>query len=119
VPAADPGRFNLLIDGAARASNVGNGGTTGAVVLPPGTHIVSEAVGAGTSLGGYRQSFSGDCDSGGHVTLVPGDNKTCTVTNAKIAIPPPNCPHPGDICCETDPETGECTQCVTPPQHCP
>jgi hypothetical protein len=33
------------------------------------------------NLPGYTASFSGDCDSNGSITLQPGDNKVCTITN--------------------------------------
>ncbi|MCE9586121.1 hypothetical protein K8R04_02255 [Candidatus Uhrbacteria bacterium] len=41
-----------------------------------GTHVVSE-----TNPSGYTATFSGDCDASGNVTVVDGDNKTCTITN--------------------------------------
>lgn len=34
-----------------------------------------------TGISGYVASFSGDCDVSGQITLAPGDNKTCTITN--------------------------------------
>ena len=80
IPASTAGRFNLLIDGTARASNIGNGGTTGAVVVLEGTHKVDETEISG---GAYTRGFSGDCDAGGNVTLMPGDHKTCTITNTR------------------------------------
>jgi hypothetical protein len=43
--------------------------------LAPGTYVVSE------DDDDYSQSFSGDCNSSGSVTLVNGDDKTCTITN--------------------------------------
>ncbi len=46
-----------------------------------GTLVVSESGGPS----GYAVSFSGDCDANGNVTLSPGENKTCTVTNDDIA----------------------------------
>ena len=52
--------------------------------LPPGSHVVSEAtttVTVGTTTVQYVQSFSGDCDAAGNVTLGVGDNKICTITN--------------------------------------
>jgi len=52
--------------------------------LTAGTYIISE-----DDHTGYVSSFSGDCDSSGNVTLISGDNKTCTITNNDIAIPPP------------------------------
>jgi len=118
IPANDPGHFDLLIGGTARATNVGNGGTSGAVALPAGVYTVSEK-GVSTNLSGYTQVFSGDCDWHGSVTLMPGESKTCTITNVKTSTPSaPTCPHPGDICCETDPTGTTCTKCVTPPQEC-
>lgn len=86
VPAIDPGRFDLRIDGAVNATNVGNGGTTGAVTVLEGVHTVSET-GSGTNVSNYIRSFSGDCDASGTVTLVAGDNKTCTITNRKNTAP--------------------------------
>jgi hypothetical protein len=44
--------------------------------LAAGTYSVSED--ANTS---YTQSFSGDCNSSGNVTLASGNDKTCTITN--------------------------------------
>ncbi len=38
----DPAKFNLKVDGTTYATNVGNGGTTGAVSVAAGTHSVSE-----------------------------------------------------------------------------
>jgi hypothetical protein len=45
-------------------------------LLAAGTYVVSE-----NEEGDYHQSFSGGCDSDGNVTLIAGDNKTCTITN--------------------------------------
>ncbi|KKW06172.1 MAG: hypothetical protein UY40_C0002G0022 [candidate division CPR1 bacterium GW2011_GWC1_49_13] len=41
-----------------------------------GTYIVSE-----TNQPGYTQSFSGDCDENGSITVGLGESKTCTITN--------------------------------------
>lgn len=53
--------------------------------LVAGTYVVSEDVNSG-----YTQSFSGDCDSSGHITLASGNNKTCVITNDDITpyVPP-------------------------------
>lgn len=48
--------------------------------LNAGTYVVSEDANAL-----YAQSFSGDCNSSGTVTLSAGDTKTCTITNDDIA----------------------------------
>ena len=53
VPATDSGKFNLLIDGQAKATNVGDGGTTGTQTVPPGTHTVGESAGTATDLADY------------------------------------------------------------------
>jgi len=47
--------------------------------LDAGTYVVSEDADSA-----YVQSFSGDCDSTGSVTLSAGDDKTCTLTNTDI-----------------------------------
>ncbi len=50
--------------------------------LSPGTYSVSEDTNAS-----YGQSFSGDCDLTGSVTLSSGDDKTCTIINTYIPVP--------------------------------
>ena len=87
TPANNPGRFNLQIDGVTRATNVGNGGSTGSVSVLEGTHTVAES-GNGTSLSSYVRTFGGDCDPSGSVTLFAGDNKHCTITNVSRAYQP-------------------------------
>ncbi len=52
--------------------------------LASGTYVVSENTDAS-----YAQSFSGACDPSGTVTLLAGDDKTCTITNTDISPPPP------------------------------
>ena len=48
-----------------------------AQTLPIGNHTASE-----TTLPGYTASaWGGDCAANGSITLAPGDNKTCTITN--------------------------------------
>jgi hypothetical protein len=57
-------------------------GTTGvtsgiATLFTPGSYVVSEI-----NSGGYLSSVWGaDCDTDGNITLINGDNKTCTITN--------------------------------------
>jgi len=41
-----------------------------------GTYTISE-----TGASGYTATISGDCAPDGSVTLAPGDNKACTITN--------------------------------------
>src|SRR3989338_9176373 len=67
---AQVGDFILSISGV--------GSVTSGVPVPlaPGDYTVEE-----DGLSGYDDSFSGDCDSVGEVTLNVGDNLTCTITN--------------------------------------
>lgn len=60
------------------ADGAGSPGT--AYTLNAGTFTVSED--ANTS---YTQSFSGDCNASGNITLAPGEDKTCRITNNDIA----------------------------------
>src|SRR6266705_1566638 len=86
-PAGDTGKFNLQIDTVTKsaAGGVGNGGTTGAIVVTTGAaHTVSETAAVG-SLGDYDTVIGGDCAANGSVTLAAGDNKVCTITNSRHA----------------------------------
>ncbi len=62
---------------------VGNGVTpvTSGVAtdFTAGDYVVTE-----TGIAGYVATFSGDCNAGGQVTLEPGDNKQCTITNSDL-----------------------------------
>ncbi|MCJ7667642.1 MAG: LPXTG cell wall anchor domain-containing protein, partial [Anaerolineae bacterium] len=75
-----------------------NGGTLNAANFPvridgnPVTWGVANALSAGTHTAseitqpGYSASiWGGDCNADGTITLLPGDNKTCTITNNDIA----------------------------------
>lgn len=69
--------FTLRVGSATVLSGI-------ARVFTPGTYVVSEAtttVTVGTTTMTYTQSFSGDCDASGNVSLALGDNKTCTIIN--------------------------------------
>jgi Prealbumin-like fold domain len=96
VPASDSGRFNLLIDGATKAANVGDGGTTGVVTVPAGTHTVGESAGTGTSLGDYTSSLAckdtahgNATDNDGTLQVGYGDAWECVITNTRKTQPPP------------------------------
>lgn len=95
VPASDAGKFNLLIDGATKAADVGDGGTTGVVTVPAGDHTVGESAGTGTSLGDYSSSLSctntkgGATDNDGSLSVANGDAWECLVTNTRKSTPPP------------------------------
>lgn len=109
VPASDPGRFDLQIDGSTKAAGVGNGGTTGSVTVPAGTHSVSEVASAGASLADYTSTI--DCvgtndaepvDVAGSglasLPVDPGDDWRCTITNTRNTgtITVTNALDPGD-----------------------
>jgi len=49
--------------------------------LASGTYVVSEDPNPM-----YIQSFGGDCDLSGSTTLLPGDDKTCIITNTDIPV---------------------------------
>jgi hypothetical protein len=51
--------------------------------LAPGAYAVSEDANVS-----YAQSFGGDCDSNGNITLAAGDNKTCVIINNDIGSTP-------------------------------
>jgi hypothetical protein len=55
VPSADPGRFNLQMDGSTDpdAQGVGNGGSTGEQAVPAVDHTVGETGASGTSHAKY------------------------------------------------------------------
>src|SRR6266581_5957875 len=89
VPNDDPGRFNLLVDGKTCATSVGDGGACSSVKVKGGTiHALSETAAAGANLADYAQSTKcvdqfGDSVtvSNGSVTVPPGANLVCTITN--------------------------------------
>jgi hypothetical protein len=96
VPATDSGKFNLLIDGAAKATNVGDGGTTGTQTVSLGSHTVGEAGGTGTSLLDYDQSLScvdkahgNAVDNDGTLNVAANDQWECVITNTRKSTPPP------------------------------
>jgi hypothetical protein len=82
----NPDTFTLEIFGPnggllANFLNSGNGGVLGPLTVTPGTYNVGET---GANLSQYTATYSADCFPLGAVTLVAGDNKTCTITNTKI-----------------------------------
>ena len=83
VPPGDPGKFDLVIDGAT--TNVGCGGTIGPIEVNAGPHKIRESAGSG--LGDYTSVIGGDCAADGSITLAAADNKTCTITNGRTAKP--------------------------------
>jgi hypothetical protein len=97
VPATDGGKFNLLIDGQAKATDVGDGGTTGAQTVLPGTHTVGEAAGTATDLSNYDSSTScvdkahtaKPADTDGSLAVANGDQWECVITNTRKSTPTP------------------------------
>jgi hypothetical protein len=97
VPAADSGRFNLLVDGQAKATNVGDGGTTGVQTVTTGTHTVAESAGTATDLANYDSTTScvdkahaaTPADTDGSVAVAKGDQWECVITNTRKSTPTP------------------------------
>jgi hypothetical protein len=121
VPAADSGKFNLLIDGQAKASNVGDGGTTGVQTVLPGTHTVGESAGTGTDLAAYDSTTScvdkahaaRPADTDGSLAVAKGDQWECVITNTRKTTPPPPPQEPPTTPPTTTPPT------TTPPADQP
>jgi hypothetical protein len=79
VPATDPGRFNLRIDGNTVAANATGGASSGPQFVSPNVqHTVSETAGTGTSLANYGATIGGDC-AANYRDRRPGQSKTCTI----------------------------------------
>ncbi|MEP6954997.1 MAG: hypothetical protein ABI950_13140 [Solirubrobacteraceae bacterium] len=93
----DPGRFDIRANGraATTASNVGDGGTTGTVVVPAGPYVISESARPGTSLADYSAAVSCRDTASGHtatasasagvlaIMVSAGDAWDCTITNTR------------------------------------
>jgi uncharacterized repeat protein (TIGR01451 family) len=112
-PENDAGRFDLLLDGQALVTSVGQGGTTGTQAVtasPAGTqHTVSERAASGTSLANYVTTIA--CrDNGGAGTIVAqgtgtsldvtvrqGEAIVCVILNKRGAQPPDPGPEQADL----------------------
>lgn len=100
LPAGAPGKFNLQIDGATEATDVGDGGNTGLKTVDIGTHTVGETAGTGTSLGDYSKSIECRSNDGAGVPVASGTGSTlsvnvamgeqiaCTITNTLTSLAP-------------------------------
>jgi uncharacterized repeat protein (TIGR01451 family) len=75
--------FPLFVNGTPVISGV----TT---VFPVGAYTITE-----TADPNYIQTFSGDCDATGHLSIAPGDVKVCIITNDDIPLPIPAAPASG------------------------
>ena len=80
VPANDPGKFDLTIDGAVVKHRVGCGETTGRIHVRPGLHRVGESA---AGRGEYATVTGGDCSPNGLVYVRPGHAATCLITNVR------------------------------------
>jgi hypothetical protein len=96
--ANENGHFNLKAYGpdTVTATNVVNGGTTGATSVAAGSYTVSETAAAGTSLSDYDSSIYCDDTAPGHTDMYSGpgtslagikvdqgDYWDCTITNKR------------------------------------
>jgi hypothetical protein len=96
TPSTDQGMFNLNINGTTYATNVGDGGTTGAIELETGDVTANETAGTNTNLADYESSYNCVTVGGGTVasgtgtsidlTLAKDQNIVCTFTNNKGEI---------------------------------
>ena len=82
VPTTDGGLFNLFIKSGTTtvgsATDVGDGGTTGAILLSAGDYALSETAGTGTNLTNY---ISDD-----PVCVNRGDQSSVTVTSGSVHV---------------------------------
>ncbi len=94
VPASDSGKFNLNINGITKTAvgGVGDGGTTGAVIVPTAAaQTASETAAPGTSLDDYTSSWTctnglaGDGTTTTVFSVVTSENVTCTFINVRKA----------------------------------
>ncbi len=89
VPNTDDGRFTLLVDGvtAGMAVGVGDGGSSGKMIVIAGRHTVGEAARPGTDLGQYTSAIW--CSTGTSATfdVAPGQEVVCTITNTRKVSP--------------------------------
>ena len=128
MPSADPGAFDLLVDGEAWAVGVGDGGRTPALELTPGTVKVSERGVDGTNLDDYSISTTCKSDAGEAVAhgtgsgpvkvdLKASDNVVCTVTNERNSLPvEPDGGREPDICSDITSGVPECGDIAAAPQ---
>lgn len=73
-------QLHVKRDGTDVSGSPQNGTESGTVyTLPTDSYLVSETGGPA----GFTQTFSGDCTADGQVTVVTGQEKTCTLTNTE------------------------------------
>ena len=83
-PETDAGRFDLLLNGQARATHVGNGGTTNTLNIaatPTGTqYTVGERASTGTSLADYATTIVCRANGGSGAVVAQGSGTSLAVT---------------------------------------
>jgi hypothetical protein len=90
-PTSDSGKFNLLIDTVIKATNQGNGGTTGQISVSNGNHTAGETAGTSTSLENYLTNYfckdgtttiaSGTTTTTSSFSISSNQNIICTFNN--------------------------------------
>ncbi|HUC31681.1 MAG TPA: ice-binding family protein, partial [Candidatus Paceibacterota bacterium] len=87
---AVPSDFTIHVTNASTTLDVAGSPLPGVAApgtpysLAPGTYTVSE-----NSNTSYTQSFTGNCNSSGTITLIAGQVATCTMVNTDIPAPAP------------------------------
>ena len=81
LPLDDPGRFDLTVvdwegNVMATANQLGHGGTTGALSVPPGLYSLSQEASDGVSLGTYISDI--ECRDGANLEMVIASCTHCT-----------------------------------------
>ena len=104
IPADDPGKFNLLVNGSPPndgSESVGDGGTTGPIRLPFGTVDVTESAVPPTDLANYdTMTICTNEDNGGGTVVQnttgpsvsfelsrTNNNVVCIIENRRAAVP--------------------------------
>jgi protocatechuate 3,4-dioxygenase beta subunit len=98
IPNNDQGKFSLYVNGTIHASNIGNSGTTGEVIVIEGTSTVQELAGTATNLADYSTGIICKDNNGGgsiiaqstntgplNVPVSNNDDILCTITNTRNA----------------------------------
>lgn len=83
-PSTDPGLFNLKIGTTTYATNVGNGGTTGEIVLTSGSITVSETAGTNTNLADYTTTVV--CKDANGTGTVVGSGSPIGTTSRQLTF---------------------------------
>jgi hypothetical protein len=125
IPANDPGRFNLLIDGAMVASSISNTTIRPAALPVTRPHHIGQSVAAGTSPSDYSVRIYGDCENDGTVHFSALHSATCWVTNLRLSYQRciDACNHAETECMfhdsvtECQKEKRECTTNCSPTHH--